>query len=74
MQRAGAATTVYGRVTGNVAAPADPVRLRFVFYGEGGQQIGASELTLVAPAPDESEPFEVRFAGTALAYRYEVVP
>lgn len=74
MQRAGAVTTVYGRVTGNIAAPADPIRLRFVFYGEGGQQVGASELTLAAPAPTETEPFEVRFDGTALAYRYEVLP
>ncbi len=74
MQRAAAATTVFGRVTGNAAEPGTPVALRFTFYGESGEPLGVDTLTVTAPAPEESEGFEVRFSMAAAAYRYEVLP
>jgi tetratricopeptide (TPR) repeat protein len=73
MQRSAAATTVFGRVTGNAAEPGAPVSLRFTFYGEGGETLGGDTLTVSAPAPDESESFEVRFDQAAAAYRYELL-
>ncbi|MBM4182909.1 MAG: tetratricopeptide repeat protein [Gemmatimonadetes bacterium] len=74
MQRSAAATTVFGRVTGNVAEPGTSLALRFTFYGEQGQVLGADTLTLTAPSPEEGESFEVRFSQPAAAYRYELIP
>jgi tetratricopeptide (TPR) repeat protein len=74
MQRAAAVTTVFGRVTGNAAEPGTPVALRFTFYGDNGEALGVDTLTVAAPAPEESEGFEVRFSMAAAAYRYELLP
>ena len=74
MQRSAAATTVFGRVTGNTAEAGTPLALRFTFYGDAGEPIGADTLTVSAPAPAESESFEVRFERAAAAYRYEILP
>ena len=74
MQRSAAATTVFGRVTGNAAEPGSMVTLRFTFYGDTGDYLGAETLTVAAPLPEESEAFEVRFGVAAAAYRYELLP
>ena len=73
MQRSGTATTIIGDLTGNVADAGTPVTLRFVFYGDDAQEVGAVTVTLAAPATGESSDLEVRYAGLAAAYRYEVV-
>ena len=73
MQRSAAATTVFGRVTGNAAEAGAPLSIRFTFYGDQADLIGEQTLSVAAPAPDESEPFEVRFTRTAAAYRYELI-
>ena len=74
MQRAAAATTVFGRVTGNAAQAGTPLSLRFIFYGAAGEPLGADTLTVLAPAPEDTEGFEVRFGMVASAYRYELLP
>jgi tetratricopeptide (TPR) repeat protein len=66
-------TSVQGRIVGNRAEPGDTVRLRFTFYGDDGE-LGSEPLALAAPAPEESEAFEVTIRTRATAYRYEVVP
>lgn len=71
MRRAGAETTVHGRITGNRSEPGSLVRLRFVFFGESGTLLGSKSLTLSVPAEGESERFSVPFSMSALAYRYE---
>jgi len=73
MQRSAAATTVFGRVTGNVAEPGASVSIRFMFYDDRSDLLGEQTLSVAAPAPEESETFEVRFARTAAAYRYELI-
>jgi tetratricopeptide (TPR) repeat protein len=73
MQRSGAATTIIGDLTGNVAEAGVPVTLRFVFYGDQAQEVGAVTVTLAAPPSGESADIEVRYEGVAVAYRYEVV-
>lgn len=74
MQRSAAATTVFGRVTGNAAEPGTALGLRFMFYGEHAEFLGEQTLTVPAPPPEQSEPFEVRFTQSAAAYRYELMP
>jgi tetratricopeptide (TPR) repeat protein len=74
MQRSAAATTVFGRVLGNAAEPGSPLLLRFTFYGDRGEALGADTVTVEAPAPEESDTFEVRFDQPAAAYRYELIP
>jgi tetratricopeptide (TPR) repeat protein len=73
MRRARATTRVEGRVTGNAADPGTSVRVRFVFYGERGEELGSETLRLAAPSPGEAAPFEVTFVMRADAYRYELV-
>jgi tetratricopeptide (TPR) repeat protein len=73
LRRAGASTLVEGRITGNAADPGALVRLRFIFYGDAGSELGSETLSLEAPAPGRSEPFEVAFAKRASAYRYELM-
>jgi hypothetical protein len=73
MQRSAAATTVFGRVTGNVVDAGTLLALRFTFYGDAGEPLGVDTLTVHAPAPEASESFEVRFDRAAAAYRYELL-
>jgi tetratricopeptide (TPR) repeat protein len=73
MQRAPAATTVFGRVLGNAAEGGAPVALRFTFYDETGSQIGAQVLQLDAPPAGEAAEFEVRVDLVASAYSYTVL-
>lgn len=73
LRRAGASTLVEGRITGNAADPGALVHLRFIFYGDAGSELGSETLSLEAPAPGRSEPFEVAFAMRASAYRYELM-
>ncbi|MEQ1855059.1 MAG: tetratricopeptide repeat protein [Longimicrobiales bacterium] len=71
MQRSGAATTIIGDLTGNMADAGTAVTVRFVFYDDAAQEIGTTTVTLAAPPTGESVDFEVRFEGVASAYRYE---
>jgi tetratricopeptide (TPR) repeat protein len=71
MRRAGGETTVHGRITGNRAQAGNPVRLRFVFYGEKGVLLGSKALSMPAPPEGESERFAVQFGMSAMAYHYE---
>jgi hypothetical protein len=73
MQRSTAATTVFGRIVGNAAAPGEQVALRFVFYDEAGASSGTQVLEVAAPPPGEAEDFEVRFDRVAAAYSYDAV-
>jgi hypothetical protein len=66
------AVRVTGEVTGNVAPPGTPITLRFVFYDDG-RLLGNESIEVAAPADGEQTTFEVQFAGTATAYRYEFV-
>jgi tetratricopeptide (TPR) repeat protein len=66
-------TRVRGWMAGNLAEPGAPHRLRFAFYGDNGP-LGAETVTVEAPAPGETVPFEVVFAGSPVGYRYELVP
>jgi hypothetical protein len=67
------ATRVTGTVTGNVASPGTPIVLRFVFYDDA-RLLGNASVSVTAPASEASAPFEVQYAGSANAYRYEFVP
>ena len=67
------AMRVTGRVEGNVADPGTSILLRFVFYDDA-RLLGNGSVTVMAPAPEASAPFEVQFAGSANGYRYEFVP
>jgi tetratricopeptide (TPR) repeat protein len=71
---AGDATVVQGRAEGNNAAAGTPVRLRFTFYGDNGQEVGTQTVTVPAPAREQSANFEVRLDEPAAAYRYEIAP
>jgi len=73
LRRAGAGTTVEGRMTGNLAVPGSPVDLLFTFFGEGGREVGDEAVTLEAPPKGESMTLVVTFAGRALSYRYELI-
>jgi len=73
MQRAAAATTIFGRVVGNAAAPGDVVTLRFTFYDERGRAIASEMLYVDAPATGEGREFEVRLDRVASAYSYRVL-
>ena len=73
LRRVGAATTVEGRITGNVATPGSAVELLFSFFGDGGLQEGAVTTIVEAPAAGETDTFAVTFDGRALSYRYELV-
>lgn len=73
MQRSGTATTIIGDLTGNVADTGSAVTLRFVFYGDEAQEVGAVTVTLPAPPRGESSDLEVRYEGIAAAYRYELI-
>ena len=73
LRPSGTATQVVGRLIGNIAEPGTPLRLRFEFFANDGT-VGTQVVTIVAPAPDASESFEVSFGGRATAYRYEVLP
>jgi tetratricopeptide (TPR) repeat protein len=66
-------TTVRGRVKGYAAAAGSPVRLRFTFYSDTAE-LGNQTVTVNAPARDATAPFEVTFAQTSAAYKYEVLP
>lgn len=68
-----AETRVQGRVVGNGAEEGNPVRLMFTFY-EDSRRVGSETVTITAPAPGETAPFEVTFPNRASAYRYEVLP
>ena len=74
MQRSGASINVFGRVTGNAAAPGSEIALRFTFYGEGGMFLGTETVRVAAPMEGETESFEVPFSQGASAYRYELSP
>lgn len=71
LRRPGSQTVVQGEVVGNAAAPATPIRIRFLFLDDGGP-VGEEVVTVRAPAPDETVPLEVTFAGRAGWYRYEL--
>jgi tetratricopeptide (TPR) repeat protein len=73
LRRAGAGTTVEGRVTGNVAEPGSPVELLFTFFGDRGFEVGTATATVAAPPEGESQDLSVTFAGRALSYRYEQI-
>ncbi|MGE0160921.1 MAG: tetratricopeptide repeat protein [Gemmatimonadales bacterium] len=73
MQRAAAATTVFGRVRGNAAEPGTSMAVRFTFYDERGTPIGAEVLQVEAPPAGESEEFQLRVETVASAYSYAVV-
>src|SRR5690606_18973773 len=68
-------TTVSGQAIGNKAAAGSPVQLRFTFFNESGQEIGAQSVTIQAPAADATAPFEVVLESEtpATGYRYQVV-
>lgn len=68
----GTETVVRGQALGNAAEPGTPVRLRFVFYDDGGR-LGSRSVTVEAPEADESVTFEARFESRAGWYRYELV-
>jgi tetratricopeptide (TPR) repeat protein len=72
LQPSGLDTRVQGRVTGGVAEPGTPVRLRFTFYGDVGA-LGTETITLSAPPSGESTSLEVAFEGRVAAYRYELI-
>ncbi len=61
-----------GEITGNAATAGSPIQLRFIFFDDNGE-VGATSVTLPAPAREARETFEVEVAGMANAYRYEVV-
>jgi tetratricopeptide (TPR) repeat protein len=71
LQPSGPATTLQGRVVGNVADPGSLLQLRFTFYGDTGE--AQADTALSAPAPGESDAFEVSVPIRATAYRYEVL-
>jgi hypothetical protein len=71
---AGDGTVVRGRAEGNAAAAGTPVRLRFTFYAENGQEVGSETVSVAAPASEQSTTFEVRVAQPAFGFRYEVAP
>jgi tetratricopeptide (TPR) repeat protein len=73
MQRAAAATTVFGRVLGNAAEAGTPLAVRFTFYDEQGAPVRSEVLQLEAPTAGESEEFEVRVEVVASAYSYAVL-
>lgn len=66
----GSESVVRGQARGNVADPGTPIRLRFVFFDDGGR-IGSRTVTVDAPEPDDEISFEVRVEGRAGWYRYE---
>ncbi len=74
LSRAGAETTVRGRLTANAAETGTPLRLRFVFYGSDGDTLGTRIVRVAAPAPGDTADFEVALASRAAAYRYELLP
>lgn len=67
-------TVVRGRAEGNAAEVGSPVRLRFTFYGEDAQALGTQDVTITAPAREESTNFEVRIEQPAVAFKYELAP
>lgn len=71
---AGNATVLRGVAQGKAAATGTPVRLRFTFYSDNGQEVGTQMATISAPATDQTTTFEVRLEQPASAYRYEVLP
>lgn len=74
MRRRPQETSVQGLVAGNRLEAGMPVRLRFIFYGDGDrEEVGTEVVTLSAPPPGQSEPFELSFRMAATAYRYEVL-
>jgi tetratricopeptide (TPR) repeat protein len=64
-------STIEGRVIGHAAEAGTPIRLRFTFLAESGT-LGTRDVTLVAPARDQSETFRVDFGRPAGAFKYEV--
>lgn len=73
LRRSGTSTTIQGLVIGAGADTGFAVRLRFVFYGDAGGELGSETLTVTAPAPGESATFKVSFDMPASAYRYELL-
>ena len=71
LQASGPATTLQGRVVGNVAEPGSLLQLRFTFYGDAGE--AQVDTALSAPDSGESDGFEVSVPMRARAYRYEVL-
>jgi tetratricopeptide (TPR) repeat protein len=74
MRPSASATTIRGRVIGNDAAAGTPVRIRFVFYGETGNELGSEMVTVNAPAREQGTNFEGTFGQAATAFRYELAP
>jgi tetratricopeptide (TPR) repeat protein len=68
-------TTVRATVVGNAAPAGTQLRLRFSFYGPGGEQLGAQTATVTAPAKDATAAFQVVLESpTAVSgYKYEVL-
>ena len=65
-------TSIDGRIVGNGLEADESFRIRFHFYGDEGE-LGAEVLSVQAPPPGESTPFEVLFEARATSYRYELV-
>lgn len=72
MESTGNESVLHGQVTGNAADPGTPIRLRFIFYG-GDEPLGTETITVSAPAPDDTDLFEISFQPRAETYRYELV-
>lgn len=73
LRRAGANTTVEGRMAGNLATPGSPVELLFTFFGDRGLRAGTVTTTVGAPEAGATEAFVVTFVGRGLSYRYELL-
>ena len=73
VMRSGAgSTTVEGLLTGNLAEPGTPIRLRFTFHSDG-ERLGSREVEMPAPPEGESEPLHVEYEERATSYSYELV-